>query len=96
VTTRSDRDEVVDGVLRAGRLVAIAAGSLAEVGEEVTLTQYRSLVVLAPHGPQGIGSLAEARRVTSPTASRLAELPTVTVYRHADRFYGGHQPRATV
>lgn len=74
MTTRTDRDEVVDAVLSASRvLVAIAARSLADVGEEVTLTQYRSLVVLASRGPQGIGSLADALGVTQPTASRLVE-----------------------
>ena len=45
-------------------LVAIAARSLADAGEEVTLTQYRSLVVLASRGPQGVAALAEA--VASP------------------------------
>lgn len=65
---------LVDAVLSASRvLVAIAARSLAEVGEEVTLTQYRSLVVLASRGPQGVAALAEAVAVTSPTASRMCE-----------------------
>ena len=44
----SHEDHLVDAVLSASRvLVAIAARSLADVGEEVTLTQYRSRVVLA-------------------------------------------------
>ncbi|HVX20305.1 MAG TPA: MarR family winged helix-turn-helix transcriptional regulator [Acidimicrobiales bacterium] len=65
---------VVDAVLSASRvLVAIAARSLADIGEEVTLTQYRALVVLASRGPQGVGPLAEALGVTPPTASRLCE-----------------------
>ena len=47
-------------MLRASRvLVAIAARSLAEAGEDVTLTQYRSLVVLASRGPQRVAELAE-------------------------------------
>ena len=67
-------DELVDAVLSASRvLVAIAARSLADVGEEVTLTQYRSLVVLASRGPQGVAALAEAVAVTPPTASRMCE-----------------------
>ncbi|MGH9088236.1 MAG: MarR family transcriptional regulator, partial [Acidimicrobiales bacterium] len=67
----SERDEIVDAVLNASRvLVSIAAHSLADVGEEVTLTQYRSLVVLASRGPQGVASLAQALGVTPPTASR--------------------------
>lgn len=70
----AERDEIVDAVLNASRvLVAMAARSLADVGEEVTLTQYRSLVVLASRGPQGVASLAQALGVTPPTASRLCE-----------------------
>ena len=67
-------DAMVDAVLTASRvLVAIAARSLADVGEEVTLTQYRSLIVLASRGPQSIVALAKALAVTPPTASRLCE-----------------------
>ena len=65
---------MVDAVLTASRvLVAIAARSLANAGEQVTLTQYRSLVILASRGPQSIATLAEAVSVTPPTASRLCE-----------------------
>ena len=71
---QADHDSVVDAVLSASRvLVAIAARSLADAGEEVTLTQYRSLVVLASRGPQSMAALAEAVGVTAPTASRLCE-----------------------
>ena len=67
-------EQLVDAVLSASRvLVAIAARSLADVGEEVTLTQYRSLVVLASRGPQGVAALAEAVSVTPPTASRMCD-----------------------
>jgi DNA-binding MarR family transcriptional regulator len=64
----------VDAVLSASRvLVAVAARSLSEVAEAVTLTQYRSLVVLASRGPQSVAALAEAVAVTPPTASRLCD-----------------------
>lgn len=53
--------------------MAIAARSLADAGEEVTLTQYRSLVVLASRGPQGLGALAELLGVTPPTVSRMCD-----------------------
>ena len=67
-------DQLVDAVLSASRvLVAIAARSLADVGEEVTFTQYRSLVVLASRGPQGVAALADAVSVTPPTASRMCD-----------------------
>ncbi len=67
-------DSMVDAVLSASRaLVAIAARSLADAGEDVTLTQYRSLVLLASRGPQSVAELAEAVAVTPPTASRLCD-----------------------
>jgi DNA-binding MarR family transcriptional regulator len=70
----SSEDQLVDAVLSASRvLVAIAARSLADVGEEVTLTQYRSLVVLASRGPQRVAALADAVAVTPPTASRMCD-----------------------
>ena len=75
-------------MLTASRvLVAMAARSLADAGEEVTLTQYRSLVVLASRGPQGVASLAEAVAVTPPTASRLVDrlVRKGLVRRRADR-----------
>jgi len=69
-----DRETVVDAVLSASRvLVAVAARSLSGVAEDVTLTQYRSLVVLASRGPQSVAALAEAVAVTPPTASRLCD-----------------------
>jgi DNA-binding MarR family transcriptional regulator len=65
---------MVDAVLSASRvLVAIAARSLADAGEDVTLTQYRSLVILASRGPQNIAELAQTVAVTPPTASRLCD-----------------------
>ena len=73
-TSGTGQESVVDAVLSASRvLVAIAARSLADAGEEVTLTQYRSLVVLASRGPQSMAALAEAVAVTAPTASRLCD-----------------------
>jgi DNA-binding MarR family transcriptional regulator len=68
------RDLIVDAVLSASRvLVAVAARSLGDVAEEVTLTQYRTLVVLASRGPQSLAELAEAVDVTSPTATRMCD-----------------------
>ncbi|MGP8059550.1 MAG: MarR family winged helix-turn-helix transcriptional regulator [Acidimicrobiales bacterium] len=68
------RDDIVDAVLSASRvLVSLAARSLGDVAEEVTLTQYRTLVVLASRGPQSLINLAEAINVTSPTATRMAD-----------------------
>ena len=67
-------DTIVDAVLTASRvLVAVAARSLGEVADEVTMTQYRSLVVLASRGPQSAAALAEAVDVTPPTATRMCD-----------------------
>jgi DNA-binding MarR family transcriptional regulator len=67
-------DAVVDAVLSASRvLVAVAARSLSDIAEEVTLTQYRSLVVLASRGPQNLVGLAEAVAVTPATATRMCD-----------------------
>lgn len=67
-------DAVVDAVLTASRvLVAVAARSLADVADEVTLAQYRTLVVLASRGPQNLAGLAEAMGVTPATATRMCD-----------------------
>jgi DNA-binding MarR family transcriptional regulator len=67
-------DELVDTVLAASRaLVAVAARSLAAVGDEVTLPQYRALVVLAARGPQGTAELAAALAVNPSTATRMCD-----------------------
>lgn len=69
-----DVDEVVDAVVGASRaLVAVAARSLAAAGEDVTLPQYRALVVLASRGPQRIADLADALAVTPSTATRMSD-----------------------
>ena len=74
VSTGIDSEEIVDAVLSASRvLVAVAARSLGDVAEEVTLTQYRTLVVLASRGPQSLAELAEAVDVTPPTATRMCD-----------------------
>lgn len=69
-----DTDEVVDAVLGASRaLVAVAARSLATVADDVTLAQYRVLVVLASRGPQRLADLATALTVDRSTATRMCD-----------------------
>lgn len=69
-----DQPTVVEAVLGASRvLVAVAARSLADVAEEVTVQQYRALVVLASKGPQRVVSLADALAVTPSTATRMCD-----------------------
>jgi DNA-binding MarR family transcriptional regulator len=70
----AERDQVVDAVLAASRaIVALAVRSLSVVSEDVTLTQYRALVVLASRGPQTVAALAEELHVQASTASRLCD-----------------------
>ncbi|MQA12802.1 MAG: MarR family transcriptional regulator [Pseudonocardiaceae bacterium] len=54
-------------------LVAVAARSLSDIGEQVTLAQYRTLIVLASRGPQRPAHLAEALAVAPSTATRMCD-----------------------
>jgi DNA-binding MarR family transcriptional regulator len=64
----------VDAVLRASRvLVAVAVRSLAAVDSDVTLPQYRALVVLASRGAQRPTVLAEALALHPSTITRLCD-----------------------
>ncbi len=74
VTPLHDRDDLVDAVLGASRaLVAVAARSLADLAEDVTLPQYRALVELAARGPQRLADLAAALGVDRSTATRMCD-----------------------
>jgi DNA-binding MarR family transcriptional regulator len=67
-------DEATDHVLVVSRaLVGVAARSLAAVESEITLRQYRALVVLAASGEQNVGSLAEVLEIHPSTATRLCD-----------------------
>lgn len=70
----AQRDELVDGFLAASRaLVAVAARSLADLAEDVTLPQYRVLVELAARGPQRLADLATILQVDRSTATRMCD-----------------------
>jgi DNA-binding MarR family transcriptional regulator len=67
-------DAVTEAVLSASRvLVAVAARSLSELSDDVTLAQYRVLVIVASRGPQLVGALAEQLDVSPSTATRLCD-----------------------
>jgi DNA-binding MarR family transcriptional regulator len=76
-TTRSPSktdEQVVDSLLAASRaLVAIAARSLADQDVEVTLPQYRALVVLASRGPQRVVDISAELGVDPSTGTRLCD-----------------------
>jgi DNA-binding MarR family transcriptional regulator len=67
-------ETVADAVMLASRaLVGVAARSLASIEDEITLTQYRALVVLSQHGPQPAGRLARLLDVRPSTVTGLAD-----------------------
>jgi len=64
----------VDAVLTASRsLIAVATRSLGAAAEEVTIAQYRALVVLASRGTQRMADLAAALDVAPSTAGRMCD-----------------------
>lgn len=65
---------MTEALLTASRaLVAVAARSLAAADAEVTLPQYRALVVLAANGTLRVGDLADALGIHPSTATRLCD-----------------------
>jgi DNA-binding MarR family transcriptional regulator len=66
-----DAVELTLVVLRA--LVGVAARSLAAVGSEITMRQFRALVVLAGLGEQKVGALADALEIHPSTVTRLCD-----------------------
>lgn len=66
--------EVVDAVLAASRVfVAVASNALAGLSPEVTLPQFRALVLLEGHGAMTVAELASALGVAPSTASRMCD-----------------------
>src|SRR6201999_1405317 len=72
--TGAGDDGIVDAVVTASRaMIAVAVRSLSGLAEDITIAQYRTLVVLASRGPQKLADLAEQLAVTAPTAGRMAD-----------------------
>ncbi|UQX87053.1 MarR family transcriptional regulator [Jatrophihabitans telluris] len=70
----SDVDELVTAVLGASRvLVGVSARSLSDIEDAVTLTQFRTLVVLSNSGEINLNRLAELLDVTPSTAMRMID-----------------------
>jgi DNA-binding MarR family transcriptional regulator len=66
--------EVVDALLSASRaLVGIAARSLAGLDAEVTLPQFRTLMVLAARGPQRAVDVSDELGVNPSTGTRMSD-----------------------
>ena len=74
VVPAGDVDDFVTAMLTASRvLVAVSARSLAEVEDRVTVTQFRTLVVLDGQGPINLNRLSEILGVTPSTALRTID-----------------------
>lgn len=72
--TEAEAEGLVEALILASRaLVAVAARSVAGGMTEVTLPQYRALVVLASRGPQRGVDLAAELGVNPSTATRLID-----------------------
>lgn len=66
--------EVVDAVLAASRVfVAVASNALAGVSPEVTLPQFRAMVLLEGWGAMTVAELAAELGVAPSTASRMCD-----------------------
>src|SRR5919202_278425 len=66
-------DMLTDALLEASRaLVAVAARSMADVADRLTLAEFRALVVLHRAGPLPVTLLAERVGVHQSTATRIA------------------------
>jgi DNA-binding MarR family transcriptional regulator len=64
----------VDAVLAANRVfVAVAAGALANLEPEVTLPQFRALVLIDIHRSMTVAQLADALGVVPSTATRMCD-----------------------
>jgi DNA-binding MarR family transcriptional regulator len=66
--------EATRAFLAASRaLVGVAARSLGAIEDSITLPQYRALVLLASHGEENVGALADALAIHPSTATRLCD-----------------------
>ena len=67
-------DLITDALLTASRLlVAISARSIAHVDENITIPQFRTLVILSNHGPMNLGTLAGRLGVQRSAAGRMVD-----------------------
>ena len=68
----NDRELLVERLLTASRvLLAVTARSLVALGDELTIPQFRALVILSSQGSRTMGELAAALDVHPSTATRM-------------------------
>lgn len=69
-----DDEELIEAIAASSRaLIGLAARSIAETGVDLTLPQYRALVVLATRGPQRMSTLASQVGLAPSSTTRLVE-----------------------
>ena len=74
MTGATDRDETVEAVLAAARvLVGLSAQAVAELADTVTLPQLRVLVMVASRSPLNLGEVADGLKVHPSNATRAVE-----------------------
>jgi DNA-binding MarR family transcriptional regulator len=67
-------DAITDALLLASRLlVAISARSIAEVDENITFPQFRTLVILSSQGPINLATLASQLGVQPSATGRMVD-----------------------
>jgi len=72
--SRDEIDDVADVVLVASRaLMGVSVRSIETVEDDLTLVQYRALVLIASHGQRNVSDLAEGLGVHPSTATRLCD-----------------------
>lgn len=74
MATPGDNEALVRALLAVSRcMVALAARNLAALDADVTLAQYRTLVLLATSGPQRSAGLAKELDVAPSTLTRMCD-----------------------
>ena len=67
-------DKLLDDALVVSRaFVALAARSLADSADEVTVAQFRALIVLASKGPQSVAGFGRSLDLQPPAMSRMID-----------------------
>jgi len=71
--TKPTSDEVEAVMLAAQLLVAVTAQSIAAIEDEVSLPQFRVLVIVHNRGPQGLNAVAKSLDVHPSNATRACD-----------------------
>jgi DNA-binding MarR family transcriptional regulator len=73
-TADESLDEITDALMTASRLlVAISARSIGQVDETITISQFRTLVILANRGPINLATLAGLLGVQPSATGRMVD-----------------------